>query len=162
MLVLDDSGSMQWSYLGDSVKPNGYVNAVGYRSALCNKLYYNPSNTYLPPVAADGAPVAAASFGAAWLDGYRRADSDARVDLGTQFRAWRSRLSDRVIGRRLRNQGGRIACRATGQQHEREVVAADDGARRRHIAHFRRDRRGMQREVLRARVSCLDRAGAIA
>ena len=94
MLVLDDSGSMQWSYLGDSVKPNGYVNAVGYRSALCNKLYYNPSNTYLPPVAVDGAPVAAASFGAAWLDGYRRADGDARVDLGSQFRAWRSRLSD--------------------------------------------------------------------
>jgi type IV pilus assembly protein PilY1 len=45
MLVLDDSGSMQWSYLGDSVKPNGYVNTVGYRSAPCNKLYYNPANT---------------------------------------------------------------------------------------------------------------------
>lgn len=94
MLVLDDSGSMQWSYLGDSVKPNGYPNTVGYRNASCNKLYYNPSNTYLPPVGVDGAPVAAASFDAAWLDGYLRADSDARVDLGTQFRAWRSYWTD--------------------------------------------------------------------
>ena len=94
MLVLDDSGSMQWSYLGDSVKPNGYVNTVGYRSALCNRLYYNPANTYLPPVGADGTPVAATSFGAAWLDGYLRADGDVRVDLGTQFRAWRSYWSD--------------------------------------------------------------------
>lgn len=94
MLVLDDSGSMQWSYLGDSVKSNGYPNTVGYRSALCNKLYYNPSNTYLPPVGTDGAAVPSATFGAAWLDGYRRADGDARVDLGTAFRAWRSYWSD--------------------------------------------------------------------
>jgi type IV pilus assembly protein PilY1 len=94
MLVLDDSGSMQWSYLGDSVKANGYANTVGYRSASCNKLYYNPSNTYLPPVGADGAPVAAAAFAAAWLDGYLRTDSNARVDLGTQFKAWRSYWTD--------------------------------------------------------------------
>ena len=94
MLVLDDSGSMQWSYLGDSVKTRGYANTVGYRSASCNKLYYNPANSYLPPLAADGAPVADASFGAAWLDGYLRADSDARVDLGSRFRAWRSFRND--------------------------------------------------------------------
>jgi type IV pilus assembly protein PilY1 len=94
MLVLDDSGSMQWSYLGDSVKPNGYASTVGYRSAQCNKLYYNPSSHYLPPVGEDGAPLAAASFGAAWLDGYLRGASDARVDLGSQFKAWRSFHSD--------------------------------------------------------------------
>lgn len=98
MLVLDDSGSMQWSYLGDSVKTHGYENTVGYRSALCNKLYYNPSNSYLPPFAADGAPVDAASFDAAWLDGYLRAGNDARVDLGSQFRAWRSFRSDPDAG----------------------------------------------------------------
>ena len=94
MLVLDDSGSMQWSYLGDSVRTNGYENTVGYRNALCNKLYYNPSNAYLPPVGADGVPVAAASFDAAWLDGYLRADNAARVDLATQFSAWRSFYSN--------------------------------------------------------------------
>nr|WP_314629199.1 PilC/PilY family type IV pilus protein [uncultured Noviherbaspirillum sp.] len=94
MLVLDDSGSMQWSYLGDSVKTNGYANTVGYRNALCNTIYYNPVNTYLPPVGTDGLPVAPAAFDAAWLDGYRRTVNDARVDLGTEFRAWRSRNSD--------------------------------------------------------------------
>ena len=94
MLVLDDSGSMQWSYLGDSVKTNGYVNTVGYRNALCNTLYYNPVNTYLPPMGTEGLPVAAAAFDGAWLDGYRRTANDARIDLRTEFRAWRSRHSD--------------------------------------------------------------------
>ena len=94
MLVLDDSGSMQWSYLGDSVKTNGYENTVGYRNALCNTIYYNPANIYLPPVGTDGLPVAAATFDAAWQDGYRRTGNDARVDLRTEFRAWRSRHSD--------------------------------------------------------------------
>ena len=94
MLVLDDSGSMQWSFLGDSVKTNGYENTVGYRNALCNQLYYNPSNVYLPPLGTDGMPVAPAAFDAAWLDGYLRADNAAKVDLRTEFRAWRSRRSD--------------------------------------------------------------------
>ena len=90
MLILDDSGSMQWSYLGDSVKPNGYPNTVGYRNSLCNKLYYDPASVYPPPVGADGVAVASPPFSAAWLDGYRRADNDIKVDLGTRFKAWRS------------------------------------------------------------------------
>jgi type IV pilus assembly protein PilY1 len=55
MLILDDSGSMQWSFLDDSVKTKGYPNTVGYRSALCNRLYYNPDSVFAPPVGANGA-----------------------------------------------------------------------------------------------------------
>ena len=94
MLILDDSGSMQWSYLGDSVKPNGYPNTVGYRNALCNKLYYDPASVYPVPVGADGVAVPSPPFAAAWLDGYLRGDKDIRVDLGSRFRAWRSFYSD--------------------------------------------------------------------
>ena len=89
MFMLDDSGSMQWSYLGDSVKTNGYVNAVGYRSALCNRLYYDPKISYTPPIAADGTAFPAASFTAAYYDGYDRKAWEA-VDLSTGFMAWRS------------------------------------------------------------------------
>ena len=52
--ILDDSGSMQWSYLGDEVVINGYEKTVGYRNSLCNKIYYNPSIVYEPPEQADG------------------------------------------------------------------------------------------------------------
>ncbi|MBK4734815.1 pilus assembly protein [Noviherbaspirillum pedocola] len=92
MFMLDDSGSMQWSYLGDSVKTNGYVNAVGYRSALCNRLYYDPKISYTPPIAADGTAFPAAPFTAAYYDGYDRKASEA-VDLSTSFMAWRSAVS---------------------------------------------------------------------
>ena len=70
MLILDDSGSMQWSFLDDSVKTKGYQNTVGYRSALCNKLYYNPDSVYAPPLGANGAVLPDAPFDAAWLVGY--------------------------------------------------------------------------------------------
>jgi len=40
--ILDDSGSMQWSFLGDEVVSQQYQNAVGYRASACNKIYYNP------------------------------------------------------------------------------------------------------------------------
>ena len=36
--ILDDSGSMQWSYLGDEVVINGYEKTIGYRNYLCNKI----------------------------------------------------------------------------------------------------------------------------
>lgn len=94
MLILDDSGSMQWSFLGDSVKTKGYQNTVGYRSALCNKLYYNPDAVYAPPVGADGAVLPDAPFDAAWLDGYQRNAASLRVNLATSFRAWRSFSTD--------------------------------------------------------------------
>ena len=88
LFILDDSGSMQWSYLGDDVIPNQYENAVGYRSSLCNKVYYDPQVRYEPPPRADGSLYPQQPFGAASYDGFR---ADAfTVDLGSAFMAWRS------------------------------------------------------------------------
>ncbi len=88
MFILDDSGSMQWSYLGDEVFTNQYVNAVGYRSSLCNKSYYNPQVRYEPPPYADGSAYPQQPFSAARYDGFR--SDSVTIDLGTAFMAWRS------------------------------------------------------------------------
>lgn len=86
--ILDDSGSMQWSYLGDEVVINGYEKTIGYRNSLCNKIYYNPLVIYEPPERADGTSYSAQSFTAALYDGFK-SDSIA-VDLSTSFTAWRT------------------------------------------------------------------------
>jgi type IV pilus assembly protein PilY1 len=88
--ILDDSGSMQWSYLGDEVVINGYEKTVGYRNSLCNKIYYNPSIVYEPPEQADGTTYPAQNFTAALYDGFK-SDSVA-VDLSTRFTAWRTAI----------------------------------------------------------------------
>lgn len=88
MFILDDSGSMQWSYLGDEVVEHQYENAVGYRSSLCNKIYYNPSVRYEPPLHADGSSYPQQQFNAAKYDGFR--SDSVVVDLGSAFMAWRS------------------------------------------------------------------------
>ncbi|WP_334190345.1 pilus assembly protein [Noviherbaspirillum sp.] len=92
MFILDDSGSMTWSYLGDSVYANGYQNKIGYRSHLCNKAYYNPNVTYALPVNADGTNFTAPSFNAAYFDGFKA--GSVTVNLSTNFMAWRSNNSD--------------------------------------------------------------------
>lgn len=91
LFILDDSGSMQWSYLGDEVLDHRYENAVGYRSRLCNRIYYNPEVRYPVPVRDDGTPFPPAAFGAAPYDGFRT--DSATVDLGLAFMAWRSTQS---------------------------------------------------------------------
>ena len=91
LFVLDDSGSMQWSFLGDEVIDNNYQNAVGYRSSLCNKIYYNPQVRYPVPIDADGKEYKQQSFTAASYDGFRPAA--ITIDLSTSFMAWRSKNS---------------------------------------------------------------------
>ncbi len=86
--VLDDSSSMQWSYLGDEVVANGYQNTVGYRSSACNKIYYNPAISYPAPVDHAGQPYPAQNFNSALYDGFQ--SGSLRVDLGTGFMPWRS------------------------------------------------------------------------
>ncbi len=90
--ILDDSGSMQWSFLGDEVIDRQYQNAVGYRSSLCNKIYYNPQVSYPVPVGPDGKDYAQQSFNAASYDGFR--SGAITVDLSTGFMAWRSAKSE--------------------------------------------------------------------
>ncbi len=86
--ILDDSGSMQLSYLGDEVADNGYENAIGYRSSACNKIYYDPAVSYPLPVDSTGKAYAPQNFHAALYDGFQSAS--LRIDLGTAFMPWRS------------------------------------------------------------------------
>ncbi len=70
MFILDDSGSMGWSYMPDDMSDN---NAYGYKSSQCNGVAYNPSYDYSAnrPVNADGTVYPNASFGAAPSDGFQ-------------------------------------------------------------------------------------------
>ncbi len=86
--ILDDSGSMQWSYLGDEVVAHGYENSVGYRSSACNKIYYNPQVRYLLPLDSLGQPYPAQDFDAAAYDGFQ--PGSLKVNLATSFMAWRN------------------------------------------------------------------------
>ena len=66
--VFDDSGSMDEENMpdGDSTNRNRYC----YRWHKYNTLAYNPGQTYLPPVKADGTRYPNANFNAAPKDGY--------------------------------------------------------------------------------------------
>ena len=44
LLVLDDSGSMTWTYLPDAA--DNFRTKYGYHSSQCNGVYYNPGLTY--------------------------------------------------------------------------------------------------------------------
>jgi type IV pilus assembly protein PilY1 len=86
--MLDDSGSMQWSYLGDEVVAQGNENAIGYRSSACNKIYYNPAISYPVPVDSTGQLYPQQDFNAALYDGFQ--SGSLRIDLASGFMPWRS------------------------------------------------------------------------
>lgn len=72
VLMLDDSGSMDWDYMPDW----GYLADTsndGVRDSAVNGTYYNPTQTYTPPPHADGTFFPKASFPNAWVDGFRQA-----------------------------------------------------------------------------------------
>jgi type IV pilus assembly protein PilY1 len=81
LFILDDSGSMGWEYLPDSVKNND--NKFCYRNAYYNGVYYNPDITYNVPVNADGTPYPNSTFSAAPVDGF---GGTTTKNLGTEFR----------------------------------------------------------------------------
>jgi type IV pilus assembly protein PilY1 len=105
LFVLDDSGSMSWSYMPDAIFDDphssanwqvtaqgglgwvGLTNKVGYRNHLCNTIYYNPNIKYLPPRKADGTSHANASFTTALYDAYI-APTGTTVDLTSKFKAF--------------------------------------------------------------------------
>ncbi len=86
--ILDDSGSMAWSHVGDEVTKRGYEKAIGYRSHLCNKIYYNPAVTYPLPIKSDGSFYPAQSFTNAAYDGFQA--GSIKIDLSQSFMPWRS------------------------------------------------------------------------
>lgn len=76
MFILDDSGSMNWSYMPDELGASEdgtdrpYITWYGYWSPQCNGLAYDPTKLYLPPVSATGASYPNANFNAAPNDGF--------------------------------------------------------------------------------------------
>jgi type IV pilus assembly protein PilY1 len=80
-LMMDDSGSMGWDYMPDTV--SSFQNNYGYTSSQCNGIYYDPALTYTPPVTSTGASYANASFTAAWNDGYNT--TGGTTNLSTSF-----------------------------------------------------------------------------
>ncbi|MBM34427.1 MULTISPECIES: pilus assembly protein [unclassified Arsukibacterium] len=90
LFMLDDSGSMAWSYMPDSISgicrnsTDVEDRAMG-RSPHINKAYFDPAVNYVAPLQANGTPFANASFTAARTNGY--SSSSAIVNLKTSFRA---------------------------------------------------------------------------
>jgi type IV pilus assembly protein PilY1 len=81
-LSLDDSGSMYWSYMPDDIYLDYALNAA--KSSSYNKLYYDPTVKYTPPVDGTGTSLGDASFTAAWNDGFDK--SGCTVDLSQNYR----------------------------------------------------------------------------
>lgn len=95
VLTFDDSGSMAWFYIPDGV--SGLSGNKRGCSSEINKVYYDPTVTYDPPVKADGTPLndglsgrpAPTSFTQAWINGFNTAAGS--VNLATSYRvSWGS------------------------------------------------------------------------
>jgi len=90
MFVLDDSGSMLREYMPDDLvglsgdHERGPAPVWGLTSSHCNGVAFNPALTYLPPVKADGSSFPAASYTAAWSNGYA-VGSDTRNLTGATY-----------------------------------------------------------------------------
>jgi type IV pilus assembly protein PilY1 len=98
LFILDDSGSMNESYLpesinvtDDDINNNGATPIANNArlSASVNTLYYDPKITYAPPVDQNGKSLGDSLFTGAWKDGYASypAHGGITVDLSTAFRA---------------------------------------------------------------------------
>lgn len=87
MFLLDDSSSMSWGYLPDSI--DSYNTRRAATAANFNRIYYDPNITYTAPVDENGQSLPDATFNNAWDDGYRewaKANSPT-FNLGNEFRA---------------------------------------------------------------------------
>jgi type IV pilus assembly protein PilY1 len=82
MFILDDSGSMAWEYLPDSVNNNN--GRFCYRNNYYNGVYYNPDITYTLPLDATGATFPNASFVAASQDGFTAGAATTNLATGFQ------------------------------------------------------------------------------
>ena len=88
MLLMDTSGSMGWGHMPDEVETQVGINAVGYKAAQCNVLYYNPFTSYQLPKLASGAFFPAPNFNGGLYDAYDSASIVPPVDLSSLFKAY--------------------------------------------------------------------------
>lgn len=98
VVTLDDSGSMAWGYVPDTMGKNARVtdgcgHSIFYDhdgsetkrhflSGDYNAQYYNPSTTYLPPLKSDGTPYTT-SYGSAYTNGFDT--SSTTVNLASAY-----------------------------------------------------------------------------
>ncbi|KAF1046656.1 pilus assembly protein [Xylophilus sp.] len=86
LFILDDSGSMDYAYMPDA--QGSATTRYGFASTQCNGVAYDPSITYTPPVDATGTSYSAASFTAAWDDGYTQSGTTTNLQgTGTSYTA---------------------------------------------------------------------------
>ena len=84
LLTMDDSGSMEWNYMPDSLDDNPAIdNTRRAKSSTVNKIYYNPAITYEPAKDKNGASLGNATFTAAWYNGF--VHGDGTRDLSTNY-----------------------------------------------------------------------------
>jgi Tfp pilus tip-associated adhesin PilY1 len=94
MLLMDTSRSMGWTHMPDEVEPLTGIGSVGYKNAVCNVLYYKPTQTYQIPKKPDGTFFPTPTFSAAPYAGfvsyYVSPDGTdlSSVDLSTSFKAY--------------------------------------------------------------------------
>ncbi len=84
MYIHDDSGSMGWAYLPDTI--SGTSTTKRGTSSAFNRQYYNPSITYPPAVDSLNVSRGNASFTAAWSNGYDTNRGANLVNLSTAYR----------------------------------------------------------------------------
>lgn len=97
LLVLDNSGSMDWDHMPDDSSDGGSAVTFSYgyyglRSSQCNQVYYDPTITYQTPVDATGTAYANSSFTAAYTNGFNT--GAGTVNLNTSFMASQSLSGD--------------------------------------------------------------------
>lgn len=87
MFTMDDSGSMNWSFMPDELTfQHGVKRGL---AANYNRIAYDPNVDYAAPVNATGTPMTNASFTAAWNDGYEKfttGKSTCNLDLSKDYR----------------------------------------------------------------------------
>ncbi|WP_417521983.1 pilus assembly protein, partial [Marinobacter sp.] len=84
VFIFDDSGSMGWRYMPDSLGGNHDERNYFYSSHV-NKVYYDPTVTYQPPFKPDGSGrYPNSSYTNAWVDGFKQ--SGTRDNLSNYIR----------------------------------------------------------------------------
>ncbi len=81
-LTMDDSGSMAWAYLPDSV--GGYTGTTRIYSSTFNYIYFDPSITYFPAVDQNNGSLGDQTYTAAHDNGFFNSTS-CTVDLSSNF-----------------------------------------------------------------------------
>jgi type IV pilus assembly protein PilY1 len=74
---------MYWSYMPDGIKYQSQTKRA--KSAVYNRIYYDPTVTYLPPTDEHGASLGDVSFTNAWNDGFDQAGT-CTINLATVYR----------------------------------------------------------------------------